>query len=163
MPDYSQIPVGGPRAKHRGVALVDHADADAISAYRWHMSSNGYAQRNDRSGSKSLTVLMHRSLLGLSPGDPRQADHINGDRLDNRRVNLRVCTNAENHQNRHDRRYRGATWHTHRNRWRAHVTLDGRHHHLGLFDTQADAAAVAAAFRRSHMPFSADTRECPSA
>ncbi len=153
------IQVGGPHTKRRGVALVDAADAETISAYCWWMNSQGYAMRNVYVGGKGLSVLMHREILGLEPGDGVQVDHISGDKLDNRRANLRVCTNAQNQQNLHQRPHRGAHWHARRNSWQARVKLAGKQHYLGTFATQADAAAVAAAFRREHMPFSADARE----
>jgi hypothetical protein len=156
-----EIQVGGHRGNSpRFVALVDEADAEAVGVYRWSMSCNGYAGRTMKVGGKQRTVFMHRELLGLAPGDP-DVDHVNGDTLDNRRANLRVCTHAQNHQNRHDRPHRGATWHARDKRWVAHVRLDGRQHHLGYFATRHEAAAVASAFRREHMPFSADARAPP--
>jgi hypothetical protein len=156
--DYCEIPVGGPHTKRRGVALVDGADAEAVGAYRWCMDGNGYAMRTIRVGGKKLTVLMHRFVLGLGPGDP-DVDHVFGDTLDNRRANLRVATNGENAQNLHQRGpHRGTYWHAPRNRWYAHAKLAGKRHHLGSFATRDEAAGVAAAFRRSHMPFSADAR-----
>jgi hypothetical protein len=157
--DYSQIPVGGPHTKRRGVALVDAEDAEAVGAYRWHMQSRGYAARNTWVGGSRLYVLMHRFLLGLAPCDPRQADHVNGDRLDNRRANLRVCVSAQNQQNRLDGPYRGATWDDSRSLWQAYATLGGKRHFLGRFATRDEAATAAAAFRRANMPFSADARE----
>jgi hypothetical protein len=160
MPDtpYSEVQVGGHYANSRrqGVALVDVADAEAVSAYSWSMHNYGYAARETRVGGKRTTVLLHRELLDLEPGDGIQADHINGDPLDNRRVNLRIATNAQNGQNRRKRAYRGTTWDASRNLWRAHVRLAGKEHYLGRFATREEAAAAAAAYRRAHMPFSAD-------
>jgi hypothetical protein len=170
MPDaaYIEVQVGGHYAncRRRGVALVDVADAEAISAYRWSMHSNrGYAVRMAPVGGKQRLVLMHRFLLGLGLGDP-DVDHINGDTLDNRRENLRVCTHAQNQQNLHERPHRGTTWDAHRSRWKAQVMLAGKNHFLGRFDTREEAAEVAAAFRREHMPYSVDARhgraEAPS-
>lgn len=155
---HTKIHVGGHRGNsRRGVALVDVADAEAVGAYRWSMS-NDYAVREARVGGKKLLVRMHRQILGLGPGDP-DVDHINGNELDNRRVNLRVATNAQNGQNRHDRPHRGATWDAQNNRWRAQVKLDRRNHYLGCFATRKEAAEAAAAFRRQHMSFSRDARE----
>jgi hypothetical protein len=160
MPDeaYIEVQVGGPHTKRQGVALVDHADAEAIGAYTWHMSSKGYAQRSTLVGGKHLTVFMHRQLLGLVPDDGVHVDHLNGDMLDNRRANLRVCTNAENGQNRHERPYRGASWDARDQCWRAQVQLAGKYHRLGSFASREEAATVAAAFRRQHMPYSSDAR-----
>lgn len=154
--DYRAIQVGGYRNTQRFEALVDEADAEDVNAYRWGML-NGYVYRTARVDGKRRQVYMHRELLGLVPGDPG-VDHINGDALDNRRENLRICTNAQNNQNRHNRPYRGATWHTASKRWQASAKLNKKQHYLGLFDTRKEAAAVAAAFRREHMPFSSDAR-----
>jgi hypothetical protein len=154
---YVEVQVGGHYANSpRYVALVDHADAEAISAHRWSMSK-GYADRTTWTGGKRLHMLMHRALLGLGPGDP-DVDHVNGDTLDNRRVNLRVANHSQNQQNLHGRPYRGTTWNAARSLWQAQVVLAGKCHYLGCFATREDAAAVAAAFRRDHMPFSADAR-----
>jgi hypothetical protein len=153
---HCEVQVGGHIGNsQRFVALVDVADAEMVGAYRWHMVW-GYAVRKVYVGDKQLGVRMNRELLGLVPGDP-DVDHINGNKLDNRRGNLRVCTNAQNHQNRH-RPGRGATWDARRNRWRARVMLAGKQHNLGYFATREEAADAAAAFRREHMPFSSDAR-----
>jgi hypothetical protein len=163
MPDevYCEIQIGGPRAKRRGIAFVDRADAEVVGVYSWSMHSNGYAMRSTQVGGKRHTVFLHRELLGLGPGDP-QIDHINGNTLDNRRDNLRPATHAQNGQNRQHRPeypHRGTTWDAQNNRWRARAQLAGKTHNLGLFPSQAEAAAVAAAFRREHMPYSLDARE----
>lgn len=157
--DYSTIQVGGPRTKRRGVALVDRADAEAVGVYPWCMS-RGYAVRGAQIGGKRRLVLMHRFLLGLSPGDGVQVDHINGNKLDNRRANLRVCTNAENHQNLHHCGfYRGVSWHARKKRWQAYAYLARKKRHLGYYASKEEAAVVASAFRHQHMPYSRDARE----
>jgi hypothetical protein len=102
---------------------------------------------------------MHRQIVGLSVGDPREADHINGNRLDNRHANLRVVPGAGNRQNKRAYRNgqsglrgvvrRGA-------RWRAQAQLNGRNHFLGSFKTPEEAATAAAAFRAARMPYSAE-------
>lgn len=154
-----EIQVGGHIGNsQRGVALVDNADAGMIGAHSWSMM-HGYAVRVSRVGGKQRTVRMHRFILGLGPSDP-DVDHVNGNKLDNRRENLRPCTMVQNQQNLHQcGPYRGASWDAENRRWRARVKLNGKQHCLGRFATQAEAAAVAAAFRRTHMPFSADARE----
>jgi hypothetical protein len=140
-------------------AWVDPADADLVESYRWYSSHNGYAMSTARG---RPTLRMHRLVMGLGPGDPRRVDHINRDKMDNRRANLRLVTTAENGQNVPARggssRHRGVSWVTRLRRWRAEVVLAGRHHFLGHFDDEDEAARAAADFRREHMPFSeADT------
>lgn len=158
--DYREIQIGGHYANsRRGVALVDAADAETVSTYNWSMHGDGYAARETRVGGKRLVVLLHRQLLGLTPGDRLQVDHINGNGLDNRRENMRVCSNAQNQQNRHNLPYRGTCWDASRNLWRAYVRLAGKEHYLGRFATRTAAAQAAAAYRRVHMPYSADARK----
>lgn len=79
-----------------GWALVDEQDAPRVTAYRWIFHGDGYAMAS-RVGS------MARWILGLprrGGPDGLQADHINRNRLDNRRKNLRAVTRAENLRNR---------------------------------------------------------------
>lgn len=83
-------------------ALVDDEDFDWLNQSRWCLSSHGYAIRNVPTPERGIIgrhIAMHRELLDLKFGDPRQGDHVNRDRLDNRRCNLRVATHAENMQN----------------------------------------------------------------
>lgn len=149
----ARIPLGANRRGRAPTAwaLVDAADHELVAGYSWHLHGQGYAARNERhaDGTRRL-VLMHRQLLGLEPGDGFQADHINGDRLDNRRGNLRTLTQAENLQN---LRPKGATGirgvRRHGRRWRAEA--HGRH--LGTFATSEEADAAVRAYRAQHMPF----------
>ena len=146
------------RGAQRFVA-IDDADLAVLSQWRWRFHPEGYAVRSVGSGS----VLMHRELLGVGPGDERHVDHIDGDRLNNQRSNLRVITEAQNHQNRttlckrNRSGYRGVGWMEAKGKWRARAVVEGLEHHLGLFDDPEEAARVASAFRQRHMPFSNET------
>lgn len=102
---------------------------------------------------------MHRELLGLAHGDKREADHVNRNKLDNRRSNLRIVTRAQNKQNLDSyaggtSKHRGVSWNVSREQWVARGRLNGTVHVLGEYEREQDAAAVAAAWRREHMPFS---------
>lgn len=93
--DYRTIPLT--RGK---VAKVDPEDFKWLSLYKWHcMASGGYAARRHRKrseGDKKL-VRMHNEIMQPPPG--MEVDHKNGDPLDNRRSNLRICTRVENCRN----------------------------------------------------------------
>lgn len=81
------------------VTVIDAADYCLVKPYSWHLfrlPKHTYVRA--RSGGKEY--LMHRVILGLDHGDPRVADHIDGNGLNNARSNLRICTNAENVRNR---------------------------------------------------------------
>ncbi len=133
-----EIPIGKGK-----VALVDDEDYEAISAFNWYFNFNGYAVRTFCIGyPKSKHYRMHRQILGVT--DPSiHVDHINGDRLDNRRSNLRLCTNAENLRNRitpknNTSGFKGVTL-TAEKRWKAQIKFERKYYYLGLFST-AEAA-----------------------
>lgn len=139
----------------RAWAIVDDEDYEWLNRWRWCFS-HGYAAR--RLPSNGPIVYMHKQILDFPD---RQGDHINGNRLDNRRSNLRIATHAENKQNlgiRCDNKsgYRGVGWHLGAKKWRAYARLEGRDFHLGLFSNIEDADAAAKGFRRERMPFSED-------
>jgi len=148
-------------------AQVDEADYDRVAAHRWHMHPRGYAI----AGSGNSKVLMHRLVLGLAnpKGNGRgsgvgrpQADHINHDKLDNRRQNLRVVTNQQNHQNRpHGHgtsKYRGVYLHAKSGKWAARAKSHGRTHWGGYYPTELEAAVAAWELRKRLMPFCAENR-----
>jgi hypothetical protein len=79
-------------------AIVDEEDFEYLSQWKWYVSKTGYAHRNTkRSGGGQKTIRMHRQIVGAEPGEV--VDHINHDILDNRRSNLRKCTNRQNQYN----------------------------------------------------------------
>ena len=93
------IPLAAKRkCKHSGkyFAIVDDELFDELNKYHWSISTNGYAQRRD---DKGKIILMHRQIAGLTFGDKQCVDHINGNRLDNRNSNLRLCTRTQNNHN----------------------------------------------------------------
>lgn len=130
-------------------ALVDNADFLDLSEYKWRVNETKigfYAVRKMRVSEagykKGLTVLMHRQILGLSK--EQIVDHINHDTLDNRRENLLATTYSGNNKNRklfsnNRSGLSGVGLHKRSGKWRAYSSLDGKHIHLGLFGTLAEA------------------------
>lgn len=154
-------------AGDHGTFVVDDEDAAAVQAYTWNLGSKGYIIRTDRAGGRKRTVRLHRWLLGLATGDPRQGDHIDGDPRNNRRRNLRVLSQAGNAQNRRANRngpssHRGVhrrSDHAHRLKpWVATAYIEGRQRSLGYFATELEAAEAAADARRRHMPYAVEGR-----
>lgn len=74
--------------------LIDNDDFEHVSRYSWCISKTGYAVANIN----GKVTKMHRYILGIS--DNKIVDHKNGNPLDNRRCNLRICTVSENAKNR---------------------------------------------------------------
>lgn len=137
------------------IVLMDQADHDALNGRRLSIGSHGYPQM--WVGEPQRVQVLHRWILGLQRGDGLIGDHINRNRLDNRRCNLRVVTPSGSSQNvsgRGHSRYRGV--YPMRDRWQARVKFEGVVHHLGTFDSEAEAAAVAHAKRLELMPFYVD-------
>lgn len=126
-------------------ALVDKADHKLLNQFSWHVNSSGYVQTQMRlRGCKPTNVYMHRYIL--DPPYKSDVDHINGNKLDNRRRNLRVCTRSENLQNMKElggsSKYRGVHWDKRRKKWIASIRLDGKKVYLGGFDFEVDAAVT---------------------
>lgn len=139
------------------VALIDDEDR-ALAELRWHLSAKGYARRNvwDRSGDKPIcrTEFLHRRVLGLTREDPRRADHVNRDKLDCRRSNLRAVTEAQNRHNMPPRR-RGlprGVYARPGGRWAASACGV----HLGTFGTQAAAARAVRRWRALNLTHATD-------
>src|SRR4051794_15318456 len=89
---FVAVPLHG-RGVIRAYTLVDLADEPLMRGRRWHLMNTGYARANRSGGGMDY---LHRLLFGLADGDEREVDHINLDKLDNRRGNLRLATRAEN-------------------------------------------------------------------
>lgn len=129
-------------------ALIDATDAEWAGQWRWSLDNHGYAVRRERDTPQRRTVLLHRALLGLNHGNPLTGDHINGDRLDNRRSNLRAIPLGGQSQNRHSHRgsssqFRGVSWNKRYNKWVAYIGVNYKVQTLGMFDSEEEAARVA--------------------
>ena len=121
------------------VAWVDQADYEMLRHWSWHFNT-GYAIAG--CGSRKWYGKMHRLIMLPNPG--QDVDHINGDKLDNRRRNLRYCTRAQNVQNQPARRSNtsglvGVDWHAASRKWRARCGASGIVH-VGYFDSPEEAA-----------------------
>lgn len=122
---------------HGKFIMVDDEDYEWLSQYKWSLNSDNYPSRYENK--KFITI--HRLIM--NPPVNMQVDHVNGNRLDNRRTNLRICTRSQNCVNREASTkgisgYRGVT--KHKDRWRARIEVNDKKIHLGLFDTKEEAA-----------------------
>lgn len=158
-----EIPLRDRAGTTLAVAVVDAEDAPLLlEGLPWRLMSNGYAFRMVRVDGRRRPAYLHRHVLGLGTGDWRQVDHVNGDRLDCRRSNLRIVTQAQNAQNAKSQggysRHRGVTWDKRKNRWYAGVQLNGRRIYLGCFATEQEAAVAAAEGRARHLTHAVEGR-----
>lgn len=125
-------------------AIVDADDYESLSRREWRLSvgrnEKAYAKSSIRRNKQYFEFSMHR-LIAKAPDD-MVVDHINGDTLDNRKRNLRICTNAENMRNRKvGLKPKGIRKRHGRYTAQIKATL-GKIMHLGTFDTEIEAMAA---------------------
>jgi len=124
-------------------ALVDAEDYDELIKYKWCVSL-GYAVRTiwHPTEKRRETISMHRQLLnGQYTKDKKYTDHINLNSLDNRKCNLRICTNSENMANskRRQSAIKGVHWDDQRQKWVAQICYRYKRCFLGRFTFLSDA------------------------
>jgi hypothetical protein len=120
------------------------------------------AGRTDTWGYRQIGVdgrkhLAHRLAWLYVTGEwpAEQIDHVNGDRSDNRIVNLRLATGSQNQANMRKRGdntsgYKGVAWNAKCRKWQAYIGVNGRRHHLGLFNDPAEAHAAYISAAQGH-------------
>jgi hypothetical protein len=109
----------------------------------WYKNNTGYA----RGEINNKFILFHDYILDVDPNFEVEVDHISGDRLDNRRCNLRLCSRKENAYNKglYSNNTSGATgvsWHNIYCKWGAYIQKDNNNITLGYFDLYEDAVKV---------------------
>lgn len=141
-------------------AMLDWEDVPKTNGFYWYVGNRGYAIGEKQKDKKKTRVLLHRLLLGCAPGDGKMIDHINRDKLDCRRKNLRFANKEINSRNRVCRygeaKMKGVSRVTGSSTWRALGSHEGKYIHLGCFKTKEEADAVAKEWRLKNHPESGD-------
>jgi len=126
-----------------GRILVDNIDYTNLSLYKWHFDKNKYAWRNVLSSDgERKKIYMHREIMGNPFG--KQVDHINHNKQDNRRKNLRICTHSENQFNRLPAKHnksgiKGVSWDRIGKVWRVKISANNNIINIGRFKRKIDA------------------------
>ena len=122
------------------LALIDDEDFDLVSKHKWSVSNIGhnfYATTRSKD-----TKYMHRLVMNNPAG--LEIDHINGDGLDNRKKNLRVCDRSRNSANRRNFKnstgFRGVAKQSLSNTYQAGIWIRGKRIYLGTFKTPEEAS-----------------------
>lgn len=139
------------------VAIVSPEDFERISRFKWSAALISGVWRAFRKCGKK-TVYMHRTIMNAPPS--RNVDHRDGDGLNNRRKNLRLCTQTQNmcntkiKSNKKSDAPKGVSWDKRRGKWVAEIKLGETRERLGRFSLKEDAISVRAeAEKRLHGEF----------
>lgn len=119
--------------------LIDEEDFEKIVSYSWWVKPSGYVYTQV----KKKTIYLHRFLMGAKAG--QELDHINRNKLDNRKANLRFCTRSQNNMNKSG--VRGVT--PFRGKWRVRIKKDRKEMHVGVFNTYEQAVEARQITERS--------------
>jgi len=129
--------------------VYDDDDHELVSKYRWHIkrvAKKRYAAGRLIPGRSDAKIIqMHRLIMGVLKNRRITVDHVNGNGLDNRRENLRLCSI---HQNSHNavritsHGFVGISYQKAHNKWRASICYKGKRIYLGEYDQPEEAAAV---------------------
>lgn len=132
--------------KNKIVFLEQRIKKKLINLVSFKLDKDGYVIFRYKKDSKRKIHKLHRFIM--QPKNSKiQIDHINGNKLDNRKINLRFCTSGQNQQNRPKSKkkkthsiYKGVTWHKRHKKWKATIGASKKYYHLGYFFIEKNAA-----------------------
>ena len=137
--DYAEIILYDKDCEEIARAIIDIDDIEKCSLYKWSYKKDNKYVKNGHAG------YLHRYIMEYP--ENMVVDHINGNKLDNRKSNLRICTDQQNKMNHktysnNSAGYPGVSWHKKSGKWRARIQVQGKDIHLGFFDVLEDAIHV---------------------
>ncbi len=123
------------------VVIVDEQDYEELSKYKWYLI-DGFAARTIKKDDKRTTIYMHRVIMDAPMGV--SVYHINHNKLDNQRENLRLVKGSARMHRRpsvkHSSKYRGVYWCKDKRKWIAEIKVYKKQIRLGRFEVEKDAA-----------------------
>lgn len=134
--DYAEVIIYNKQCEEIARALIDLDDVEKIKNYKWYMRKDYII--NDTVG------YMHRFITNCSPD--KVVDHINNNPLDNRKANLRICTQTENLMNRKKQKtntssiYKGVSWKKPNNKWSVQIRVNKKLKYIGYYDDELEAS-----------------------
>lgn len=128
-------------------AIVDDDDYKVLSKHKWHYTNSNTSKKQGYAARRVLGIIELMQFYIMPKITGMHIDHINGNSLDNRKCNLRYCTITENNWNsrkitnrKTTSSYKGVSWHSERNKWRANAYINGKQTFLGYFADEKEAA-----------------------
>ena len=134
--DYADMILYDKHGNEKARTMIDLDDVDRCGDYRW--SYDKYVRNT------SFVGMLHRFIMNCTDDDNVVVDHINGNPLDNRKSNLRICNVSQNAMNqktstRNKSGHKGIFWDKSRNKWRATISINKKPVMVGRFDTLEEA------------------------
>jgi hypothetical protein len=129
--------------KHGYQVFVDNEDYHRVTTFGgWYVDGRGYAISDKMVNGKRMIIDLHRFIR--TPSEGFVTDHINQNKLDNRKSNLRDATKSLNALNSkipttNTSGFKGVSWSKVGKKWRSALWLNGKQLHLGYFDTAQEA------------------------
>jgi len=128
--------------------IVDDEDYIKLNKWNWHILKGKHTHYAVR-----RSMIMHREIMNCP--NNKQVDHINGNGLDNRKENLRICNQSQNNANmriskRNTSGYKGVSWHKECKKWRVRIQINSKMIELGRFSDINDAKNVYDEFSKKH-------------
>lgn len=139
---HSEISLYNKSRQEHARAKIDSEDMKKCKDYVWYLKDDGYVVGNE-SGNKTRTSL-HRFIMDSYVCADQIVDHINHDKLDNRKINLRICTSSQNSMNRvksnrNTSGFVGISWNKRKGLWVSKIEVNKNSIFLGYFKDMDDA------------------------
>lgn len=149
--------------------IIDEEDAKRVASKSWALDKYRYKTRGKAyfrcayykviNNKIYRSLWLHRVILDLPSWNGLVVDHINGNTLDNRKENLRICKQNGNSKNRainknNSSGYKGVSWYPLTKKWKARIGVNYKRIALGYFDTPEEAyKAYCEASKKYHGEF----------
>lgn len=125
-------------------ALVDNEDFEWLNSYKWHYGASGYAIRKQwlKEDKRYITIWMHRLINDTPQG--YETDHVDRNKLNNQRDNLRSATRSQNAFNvglrpNNTSGHIGVSWNKQKHKWDSYIWKDSKKVNLGRYPTLGGA------------------------
>ncbi len=131
------------------VTLIDDEYYEKFNTFKWYLDAHGYVRRTltksekNEFNNKTTRMMLHQEILGKAPLG-FEIDHIDRNKLNNQKSNLRFVSRRENNLNRKIPKHnksglRGVHFYKITNKWRATIRINGKDKHLGYFNQKEEA------------------------
>ncbi len=129
--NYCEIVLYNNKSEEVARAKIDKEDLKNAKKHKWHLDFYGYviSQINNKA------IRLHQLVIGKKSSN--QIDHINHNKFDNRKQNLRHCTTSQNCMNR--KNVKGYCWNKENKKWQVQICINYKNIHIGCFKNKQDA------------------------